>query len=64
MTTATLLNEARYIRKQLLQSRLPHNFNSSIRDAVEMAADNHRQLAHERREMNGEIDAAYEASFA
>jgi hypothetical protein len=41
----TLLNAARAVRKQLLQSRL--YAHASIRDAVELAADNMRQLADE-----------------
>jgi hypothetical protein len=60
---ATLLNEARFIRQQLRQSRLPHNFNATIRDAVEMAADNLRQIDHERWENSGGLDASYEAQF-
>jgi hypothetical protein len=56
-----LLNEARATRKNLKASRLYSG--ASIRDAVVMAADTLRQLAHERREDRGHVDAAYNAAF-
>jgi uncharacterized protein YukE len=43
-----LYRNAKIVRYQLKFSRLYSN--ASIRDAVEMAADNLRQMAHEARE--------------
>lgn len=43
----TLLNDARATRRNLLASRHPINANSTIRDAVELAADGLRQEADE-----------------
>ena len=45
-----LLHGARRVRTNLRWSRIPEYRNASIRDAVEMAADLMRQLAHEDRE--------------
>jgi hypothetical protein len=45
-TAAELLKTARVIRKQLLASK--NYAHASIRDAVELAADNFRQIADER----------------
>lgn len=45
-----LLHDARVIRRNLRWSRIPEYRNASIRDAVEMAADLLRHLAHEAKE--------------
>lgn len=44
----TLLKNARLVRKNLKASRLFHM--TTIRDAVELAADNMRQIAHKQAE--------------
>lgn len=50
-----LLNMARAFRRNLTWSRIPEYRNASLRDAVEMAADNIRQWNDEKRD---ERDAA------
>ncbi len=49
-----LLEMARAFRRNMSWSRIPEYRNASIRDAVEMAADNIRQWAGEQKE-NREI---------
>lgn len=49
-----LLRTARTYRRNLRWSKIPEYHDASIRDAVEMAADVMRQLAHEDME-NSEV---------
>jgi hypothetical protein len=50
----TLLNDARATRRNLLASRHPANAGSTIRDAVELAADGLRQEADEQDRMEAD----------
>lgn len=61
MNTA-LLRNARTVRKQLLASA--RYSSATIRDAVELAADNLRQIADEDTDCFEANNAAYAACFA